>query len=275
MNAFKQQCITLRKQDYTINEIMRITGRAKSSIYPHIYSIPLSAEKREQIKKASAEHIRRFPQERKGKSARKFIPFSRWTPELVLLVAHLSFDGEIARARCVYNNNSLSLIERVEKLMRCIYSFEPKRSKNSAGVTRTSYYNVALSNYLKQKSEELFSQVVNMPLKYQREFLRAFFDDEGCMDFRIKRNHRKIRGYQKNVNVLCLAQELLRNFNIDSRVQMPNEIEIIGKANLVKFQKEINFSPGVRINGNRKNSIWKKPLEKRDILKQAILSFKS
>ena len=33
MNAFKEKCIELRKQDYTLSEIVEVTGRPKTSVH--------------------------------------------------------------------------------------------------------------------------------------------------------------------------------------------------------------------------------------------------
>jgi len=274
--SFKERCVELRKDGRSIMEIMRITGRPKTSIYQHIRHIPLSTERWMQIKKAAAEHIRKFPTARKGKSIRPFKPFSSWTPKLVLLVAHLSFDGELCHGTCAYNNRSMMLLERVQNLMRLVYDFDPAQYTNPlTGVRRISYYNVALSAYLKQKSTDLLNTIHALPVVSQKEFLRAFFDDEGCMDFRLKRNIRRIRGYQKNTNTLFVCQKLLENFNIQSHIEMPNEIVISGKENLRRFQQLIDFSKGVRINGNRSNSVWRKSIEKRVLLDRAIKSFKT
>lgn len=45
------------------------------------------------------------------------------------------------------------------------------------------------------------------------------------------------------------------------------------KKNLDLFAAEINFSPGVCVNGNRSNSAWKESLEKREILRRALASY--
>lgn len=276
MNAFAQQCIALRKKDYSIVEIMKATGRAKTSIYTHIKNIPLSDRRVAQYKIASGKRIRKFALARKGKSVRSFRSFSAWSSDSVLLIAHFLFDGEIARVRCAYNNRSEALIERVEKLMRNWYDFEPSRYQNPlTGVYRISYHNVVLGDYIKKKSVELLRKVRGMSLDLKREFVRAFFDDEGCMDFRPQTNHRRIRGYQKNVRVLGIVRDLLKELGIESHIELPNEIIITGKENLIWFEREINFSPGVYINGNRSNSRWKRHIEKRDLLKQAIKSFKT
>lgn len=276
MNAFKEQCLALRKQDFSITEIARITGRNKSSIYPHIASIPLSPERFEQYRQKSGNHIRQFALARKGKSDRPFKEFKTWAPETVLLVAHFIFDGELDRTHCAYNNRSEALIARVRKLMKEVYDFEPCIYKNAlTGVHRISYHNVALGSFLLGKKVELLANIQAFPRSLKREFLRAFFDDEGCMDFRPTKNHRKIRGYQKDVSILQLVQTLLADFSIQARIVMPNEVVITGKESFLKFQKAINFSEGVYINGNRSNSTWKEHLEKREILQRAIDSFKT
>jgi intein-encoded DNA endonuclease-like protein len=114
-----------------------------------------------------------------------------------------------------------------------------------------------------------------MPLDLKREFIRAFFDDEGCMDFRPKNNVRKVRGYQKNMQILRIIKALLADLDITARIVFPNEVVIVGKENLIRFEREINFSPGVYMNGARSNSRWKKHIEKRELLRRAIESFKS
>lgn len=276
MNAFKEKCIALRKKGYSIIEIMEATGGAKSSVHMHIKDIPLSEKRLREIKEASGKRIRKFALARKGKSERSFRPFGDWSADTVLLVAHLLFDGEIMRPRCVYNNRSEALIERVRKLMLSTYDFEPKRYLNKlTGVHRISYHNVMLGAYVEKKSVELLRRIKDMPLDLKREFVRAFFDDEGCMDYRPDENRRSVRGYQKDVRVLKIIKMLLADFNITGKVVFPNEVVIVGKENLMRFEKEINFSPGVYMNGNRSNSRWKKHVEKREVLKQAIASFKS
>jgi hypothetical protein len=276
MNAFKKQCIVLRRKGYSINEIMKATGRAKSSIHTHIKEIPLSNERMKQYREASGKWIRKFALARKGKSERSFHAFETWSTGTALLVAHLLFDGEIAKGKCVYNNRSKALIERVEKLMQERYDFEPKWHQNQiTGVWRISYHNVALSAYLNKKSKELLRGIRKMPLNLKREFIRAFFDDEGCMDFRPKKNIRRIRGYQKDVRVLRIIRALLVDFDITANIVLPNEVVIVGKKNLMRFEREINFSTGIFMNGNRSNSRWKKNVEKKELLKQAIASFKS
>lgn len=276
MSEFKEQCIALREQDYSIIEIAEITGRNKSSIYPHIAHIPLSPERVEQYRQKSGDRIRQFSVARKGKSERPFERFEEWSPELVLLVAHFIFDGELTRKHCAYNNRSEVLVERVRNLMKLVYDFEPYTYENLlTGVRRIGYGNVELAAFLLEKKTELLRNVSSFTKQLKREFLRAFFDDEGCIDFKPVKNYRRIRGYQKDVSILHTVKRVLADFHIQARIIVPNEVIIVGKENLIKFQKEINFSSGVRVNGNRSNSVWKEHLEKREILQRAIDSFKT
>lgn len=276
MKSFRELCVELRKKDKSILEIMRITGRPKTSVYEQIKGIPLSQKRIQQRKIDAGKWIRKFAIARKGKSTRPVRSLGAWSADTVLLVAHFLFDGEITRVRCVYNNRSEALIERVVRLMSEWYDFEPKRYQNQlTGVYRISYHNVVLGTYIQKKSIELLRQIKNMSTDLKIEFIRAFFDDEGCMDFRPRTKHRRIRGYQKNVKVLKIIRTLLKELGIESHIEPPNEVVIVGKENLIKFEQGINFSQGVYINGNRSNSRWKKHIEKRELLKQAIKSFKN
>lgn len=274
MYSFKQRCLELRGQDRSLLEIAEMTGRPKTSVYYHIKNIPLSAKRLSQTRERNLAHLQNLSSKRKGVSSRRFIAFKLWTPAIVSLVAHLLFDGEIKGAGCSYNNRNTALLQIVEKHMREIYSFPPSRYLNSlTGVSRISYFNVALAGHIKVKSQQLLLEIVSMPKNLKREFVRAFFDDEGCMDFRPSRSVRQVRGYQKDLKVLELISELLLEFGILSQIQKPNEIVVSGQKNLEIFQKEIGFSRGVYINGNRTNSIWKKHIEKQKLLQRALDSF--
>lgn len=276
MKSFKERCIELRKQDKSISEIMEITGRPKTSVYQHIKDLPLSALRVQKYRARAARHIRKFAIARKGKSNRLFAYFDTWTPGRVLLVAHLMFDGEIMRKRCVYHNRSIALISRVEALMGDLYEYAPARYQDSVtGVRSIGYHNVELSAYLHTKAQELLRVIGTISIDMKREFVRAFFDDEGYIDFLPARNRRRIRGYQKNMRILKLIRQLLDDLGVQSRVVLPNEVQIVGKGNLERFEQEINFSPGIYMNGNRSNSRWKIDVEKRELLKQAITSFKN
>ncbi len=274
MNDFRQKCIELRKRDYTLAEIVRATGRSKTSVYAHIRDMPLSERKRAAVRTASAIRASTIAEARRGKSLRVFEKFTVWDADTVRLVSHFIFDGEIKRSGCSYNNRNKPLLNQVEISMKKIYAFPPRRYTNRVtSVHRISYHNVALAAYIETKAAELLTAISSMSKSLKLVFIQSFFDDEGCMDFRPQRNLRQVRGYQKNVEILALIQKLLADLQIRATVKKPNEVVIVGKENLSRFQKVIGFSPGVRINGKRPNSIWKKSLEKREILQKALDSY--
>jgi hypothetical protein len=277
MNPLREQCLVLRKRGHTLSEIMALTGGSKSTVYGYIREIPLDAARLRATRVAAGKRIREFALARKGKSVRGFTALKAWRRETVSLVAHLMFDGGIYPHRgCVYSNRSVALLEQVERAMKAVYTFPPVLHQDPVtGVRRISYHNVALAGYLDGKAAELVDRIRELPSDCKRAFVQSFFDDEGCIDYRPHENRRSVRGYQKDVDLLTLIQELLREFDISARIIKPNEIMIVGKQNLLQFKKEINFSPGVYINEHRTNSRWKKNLEKRQILGIAIKSFKT
>jgi intein-encoded DNA endonuclease-like protein len=276
MQTFKQRCISLRKRDYTLTEIASLTKRSKSSVYFHVRNMELTAKKKDLIRAETRKRAIRIASQRRGKSVRTFTSIHSWSANTVYIVAHFMFDGEISQGGCIYNNRNKSLLDSMEHAMKEIYAFEPKRYTNRAtGVHRISYFNVALSAHMRTKVFELLQEIGTLPTSLQRVFLRAFFDDEGCMDYRPARGLRRVRGYQKSNKVLTIVQLLLRNFDIEAALKSGNEVVIAGKHNLRSFQNYINFSPGVRINGKRTNSLWKKSFEKRELLRRAIDSFVS
>ncbi|TAL48799.1 hypothetical protein EPN83_03350 [Patescibacteria group bacterium] len=276
VNTFKQICIELRQKDHTLNEIARITKRPKTSIFFHIQNVPLSQKKKKEIIRANIERLKRTSPNKKGKSLKSFKKFGKWNKNNVFFISHFLFDGEIRYNGCVYINRSKILINKMKDAIGKIYSYPPKNYFiQESGVYKIAYYNVALASYIKKRSIQLIKQAPYLVKELKRKLIQAFFDDEGCIDFRPKANTRRIRGYQKNIFVLELIQKLLVDFDMGSKIVKPNEIVITGKENLNKFQKEINFSAGVKINGNRSNSTWKKSLEKREILDRAIHSYQN
>lgn len=271
----------LRKRGFTLGEIVKKTGVPKTTVYDHVYDIPLSPILKEKIKRIQKENARRLAEfvirERKGKCIPgRVVPKPKaWSPDLISLTAHFIFDGKAQSHSCVYSNRNEVLIKQVKCLMEKIFNLHPIYYLNQeTGVSRISYHYVELADCMRKKIKELKQRIPTSPLGEKRLFLKAFFDDEGNVN--IHKNKRRVRGYQHNLEILRLVQKLLKDFDIESRIDKKyKEIVITRKENLIKFRNKINFSKGIYINPNRKNSIWKQKLEKREILKKAINSYKS
>lgn len=271
---FKEKCIKLRNEGYTLPELVSTLKRPKTTIYFHIQNIPKSDFLKAKIKENNKPHLNYLHKYLKGRSwlGRHCKGFNKWTSGLVKMTGHFIFDGEFHQATCAYNNRSNVLLNFVRDNMKTIYNYDPKIVNKTGGVIRLCYYNTEVTNFLKEKKEELLNNILYFSPDKQRAFLKAFFDDEGCVTFSKKK--RIVRGFQHNSKILWLINKLLLNFNIESKVDARfNELIIGRRENLIKFAKEINFTPGLCVNGKRSNSIWKKDLEKREILKLAINSY--
>lgn len=273
---FKQKCIGLRNQNFTLGEIVKILKRPKTTIYFHVSKVPISKVLKEKIRQINIEKVAKaHPSKGVSLLNRHPTDFKIWNYNLVNLFAHVIFDGEVSRSGIAYNNRSGVLLENFKTNMKSIYSYEPARYINQrTGVVRLGYFSVELSAFAHNKISILLANIATLTRRLQRAFLRAFFDDEGCVYFQSKNNRRQVKGYQYNNKILFLVQKLLKNFQIESKVDSRFHEIIIGRRkNLEQFAKEINFSAGLKINGNRSNSIWKKDLEKREILKMALASY--
>jgi len=272
-----EKCRTLRRKGFTLGDIIKATKLPKTTVYDHISDIILPLEVKVRIKNKARRRINDYiRRERKGKCiSGRVVPKPKgWTPELIFLTAHFMFDGEIRQGGCVYQNRNISLVNRVKYLMQDTFSLEPhNKFYPETGVFRISYHYVELADYVRRKAQELKNYIKTAPLLEKRIFLQTFFDDEGCV-YKYG-NNRKIRGYQYNLEILKLIQKLLKDFDINSRIEeRGKEIVILGKENLMKFRDKINFSKSIFINPDRKNSIWKRKLQKRDLLNMAIASYK-
>ena len=269
-----EKCKTLRREGLTLGEIIRDTNLPKTTVYAYIYNISLPPEIKKKIKKENTKRITAFNKGRKGKClpGRVFLKPKSWNSELIFIVSHFMFDGQIKYSGCEYFNRSDYLIKKMRETIKEIFKIDSKIYKRDFGVKQLRYYYVELGKYLKIKSEELFYYIKTASLEEKRIFLRSFFDDEGCVN--INKNSRRIRGYQHNLEILELIQKLLKDFNIESKIDSKyKEIVISRKESLIRFRNEINFSRGIYINPKRRNSIWKQKLEKREILDKIINSY--
>ena len=265
----------LRVDGSTLTEIVFKTGLSKSRAFDYIRNIPQSEYLVEKIRTNKFNARRIIAENRRGKSVKKY-PFNRpekWDSDLVNVISHFLFDGRITRVSCTYYNRSEVLVnlmqERVTKLLRVS---DYKRYVTAEKVIRLSYFHVEIATFIRKKADELFTYIVSAPTEHKISFLRAFFDDEGSVTFNKKK--RAVRGYQHSLEILHLIRKLLGELKISSTVDEKYfEISIYRKENLLKFQKYINFTKGLRVNGKRTNSIWKKDLEKREILKMALDSY--
>ena len=149
MESTQQKVLALRRKDWTLPEIVKETGLAKSTVYYYIHATPLRAKKQAEISEASRRLALRVSAQRRGKSTKSFRPITKWGVDAVFLVSHLLFDGTLRRSDLSYQSRSKSLLGRVEFAMRNFYDYPPKRYHDAhTGVERISYFNVALGDHI-------------------------------------------------------------------------------------------------------------------------------
>lgn len=265
----------LRMRGYSFGEISSVIGIAKSTLHTYLKDIFLNPEQKQGIENRRKEKCNQKPNPRKGKClfGREIIKPGSWSEDLVHIVSHFMFDGRVDEDGSIYYSKDKYQIKHMQKLLHAMFKANPKVQLRDNGVYGLVFYHVELASYLKKRMKELFAYLDNgAPKEHKREFLKAFFDDEGCIFY--KGGTRRVRGYQKSTLVLKQVVNLLYEFSINSKIdKCTNGVEIPGRKELEKFAKEINFSPEIYINPNRKNGIRKERISKRDILDLALESY--
>ncbi len=273
--AIKKYCLKHRQKGLSLNELVQIFKIPKSTIHDWVSDQPLSNRAMINIRSKIILGQKRGI-EIARKISTKVIPQpDYWTPGLTSIVAHFLFDGYPTSKKdgFVYCGRNLSQIQRMSKLIKNVFGLESHYRKNENEVIKSTNFSVNLYKYISRKKKELLQILPKAPIEIKLAFLKAFFDDEGCVTFNQK--VKKVRGFQHSKMILRLVQQLLNDFDIINRIDNNYiEITITGRENLVKFQNLINFSPQIYINPKRKNGLWKQKIEKRAILEKALASYK-
>ncbi len=277
--TLKYKCRVLRRNGCALSQIVEAVALPKTTVYGYIKDIILTAQQKDAIERRKRLLRRSKPNPRKGKcipgrGIRR--PPSRWSLDLVHIVAHFIFDGRISRDGCTYYNRSQCQVEHLKEMVHNIFGIEPKYKIREDGVRMIRFYNVEFADYIRCKAKEIFSYLTNgADRESKRVFVQAFFDDEGNVYYN-KLYQRRIRGYQDSIHVLNDIKNILSDFAIDGKIYSSiKAIEITGKDNLLNFAREINFSPFISLNPDRKNSIWRREISKREVLNLAIASYKN
>ena len=262
-------------EGFSLGEISLVTATSKSTIYGHVKDISLSLKQKRDIEIRNRERSKNRVDPRKGKClpGREIVKPKSWSDDLVHIVAHFMFDGRISDDSCIYYSKDKYQIEHMKQLIYKIFKAKPNIKMRDNGVYGLTFYHVEFANYIRNRKDKIFGYLNNGASKLEKRiFLKAFFDDEGNVFYKVDK--RRVRGYQKSRFILEQIRNLLNGFGIESRINIKaTDLEISGQRNLVKFSKEINFSPRIYINPDRKNGIWKRKISKRKILGLLLKSY--
>ena len=138
------------------------------------------------------------------------------------------------------------------------------RGKTNSGTWLVQVQNKPILTFLRSLIRDYRSHYLYIPKfidkkELQKEFLSAFYDDEGCVSLRIFKKTKEIkRNITLSSNSLILLEEIKKilqeNFNIKSNKIIKDTkkvgdrefinyvLSITGKENFVRFKDKINFT---------------------------------
>ena len=270
----KERCRVFRRQGLSIGEIAKKLQLSESTVHWHVKGIVLTKAQQQKLRDRWRLVMVKVNARRRGR-ALKPVAFLTppWSVELVHLIGHLSFDGRVDRYGCSYYSRAKNQALHVKWLMHRLLAIRPKVRLRPNGIWVVSYYNVEVAAWVAQREWQLLT-VVDTREDWYRQWLQAFFDDEGHVH--ISKHIRRVRASQHDPHVLQHAQRFLDMLGIKSRIdQSAQAVEITGRENLIEFRNRINFSPGIRVNAHRKNGLWDRGFEKRKLLDLALGSYKT
>lgn len=184
---------------------------------------------------------------------------------LARIVAHLMGDGCVTKKYFAYYNKNLVLLEGFQKDLCLLFdNLHFTKGKVNSGTSFLMLQNKQINLFFKSLLSDYRSFSLTMPKfvntpDLQREFLRALYDDEGCVALRtFKRTNEIKRNITLSSNSIYLIQEikeiLFNNFGInsnqiykyvkkrDAKEFVNYVLSITGRDNFIKFREEIGFT---------------------------------
>ena len=179
------------------------------------------------------------------------------------IIAKISGDGNLYKNQVMYFNTCDVLLDEFENDMKIEFSnMTMTKGRMNSGTRYVRFNNREMVGKLKEylpsyKSTDIFipEEVLKSEEKVLREYLRAFYDDEGCAALRL---NQKTKEWKRNVTlasnsfkILSQVKEALKELNIiTNRIIRTNAnsnydncfvLSITGKENFGLFQEKIGF----------------------------------
>lgn len=239
----------LRRNGYSYGELASKFNTFKSAIYYHVKNIPVSG-----VGKTRLYLRERKAQTKLVERCTKKIRTPRFTLEKVRLIAHCLFDGEVFISTAKnfyyfgYSNNSKALVGQFINDVSEIYGLEKyfiyRRGDNyqvrfcsKKAVEDLLKHSPSYSN---DKRAMVPKEVMTADISLKSAFLRAFWDDEGCID------------YRGRLISTCTAPNVLRQLallhkELGIMVTLHKDYLEVRKSSFPRFVELVGFTDGVKV----------------------------
>ena len=222
----------LRKKGYSFYEIAKVVGRNHDVAWRKAKNIKMSPEGKERYEKKIQDHRERNAKlgglkalemgclKKAWKASTKKIKKQpkELSSEKVRLIAHLMFDGCVYTGTSVvtYYNKNMSLINQFSSDFEKIYGLKCSLEKRNDANRTYCYSKLAVKDLLKytpsystaKSNNKIPTEIMESRDELKIIFLRAFWDDEGCVRFSPSSQTRQLNGYSNNLRVLKQIQKL-------------------------------------------------------------------
>ncbi|MDP7180358.1 MAG: LAGLIDADG family homing endonuclease [Candidatus Woesearchaeota archaeon] len=168
--------------------------------------------------------------------------FDKVTKEKVRIYAHSIFDGHVSHSKgnsyiVGYTNKCPELLREFGNDVEYVYGIKKGEYLLKSGVTNLIYS----SKLMYLDILNFNKSIVKEDPEYKKVYLRAFFDDEGCVIFNPSKGKFFINGKQHNQKEILFIKSLLDDFGIGSKVYK-FVIEITLNKSIIEYSKLIGFT---------------------------------
>lgn len=232
----------LQKMKKNKQKAGKIGGRIRASMKDFIEI------RKEATKKAIEVNTKKIPE-----SSKEF------TKEKIRLIGHCQFDGSLVNLKgynvVAYTNKSKFLINQFKQDMFKVYGLSPTdiRIKGDKILNIRYCCLAALLDLDHLLEKGIPERIMNASREEKLIFLKTFWDDEGSIHFGITKSGKENLHISMYVEAFCedeIVRKQLIKLHEDlgfSMLLFDKKIRISKKDNLMKFSKEIGFSPKVYI----------------------------